>query len=246
MSDPQFRELLSSDESEMMYTGNFELDRRIGGIPIPTLLLVEGGNNSGKSVFIQQLAYGALKGGHRVLYITTENTAISLLNQMESLSFKVKRYFTVGRFNIYTLHVRGISWNEKVSRIYLKVLSSIFRYKDNYTIFIVDSLSYIAVHASEETILEFFTDARNIVDRQRKSLLFTIHQHAIPRELLIRIRSICDANFSLHLKEVRDKIIRFLSIDKLRGATKTINTIIGFEVDPAFGIKVIPFSYAKA
>ncbi len=234
------------EEGEAILTGNYELDRRIGGFPIPTLLMIEGGNNSGKSVIVQQITYGALKGGHRVLYITTENTAISLIHQMESLSYNVKRYFIAGRLCIYTLHAGGISWCESISKVYLKILSSILKFKEGFSIFVIDSLSYIAVHASEEAILEFFTDARNIVDKHKKSILFTLHQHALSDDLIVRIRSICDAVISLYVKEVRDRVLRFLCINKLRGATKATNTIISFEVDPAFGIKVVPFSYAKA
>jgi len=247
MKDEAFNDQeLTIDSQSIIYTGNYELDRRIGGFPIPTLMLIEGDNNSGKSVLIQQITYGALKSGFRVLYITTESTASSLLDQMEALSFRVKQYFLSGRFCIFTLHVKGLSWDEKISKLYLKVLVSIFKYKEGYSIFVVDSLSYIAVHSSEKDILEFFTEVRNVVDKQRKSVLFTLHEHAIPQELMVRIRSICDADIMLKVKEVRDKVLRFIEINKLRGATKAINTVISFEVDPSFGIKVIPFSYAKA
>ena len=241
---------MSGEEAKnrnVIYTGNSELDRRIGGIPIPTLLMIEGDNNSGKSVLIQQITYGALMSGHRVLYITTENTLTSLLSQMEALSFRVKPYFLLGRLAIFTVHVKGISWSEDVARLYLNVLSWIFKRKSGrFSIFVVDSLSYIAVHASERAILEFFTDARNVVDRMGRSIMFTLHEHALPQDLMVRIRSICDATISLHVREVRDKVVRFINISKLRGAAKAMNTIIGFEVDPAFGIKVIPFSYARA
>jgi len=227
-------------------TKNYELDRRIGGIPVPALLLIEGENNSGKSVLIQQFIYGALLNGHNVLYITTENTVDSLIRQMDSLSFKVRKYFLAGKLNIYTLHARGISWSHDIAKMYLNVLSKIFRLKEGYSIFAIDSLSYIAIHSNEKNILEFFTEAKNIVDKEGKSIFFTIHKHAIPKDLMIRIRSICDAHISLTIKEVRDKVIRFINVNKIRGASRSTNIIIGFEVDPAFGVKVIPFSSAKA
>jgi len=104
----------------------------------------------------------------------------------------------------------------------------------------------MAQSPNEKNILEFFTEAKNIVDKEGKSIFFTIHKHAIPQDLMIRIRSICDAHISLTIKEVRDKVIRFINVNKIRGASKSTNIIIGFEVDPAFGVKVIPFSSAKA
>ena len=164
---------------------HFELDRKIGGIPVPTLMLIEGANDSGKSVIAQQIAYGSLVNGYRVRYITTENTVKSLIKQMEALNFKVKEYFISGLFKITTLHVSNISWDENISRKYLKVLYKLIENDSLTDVFIIDSLTYIATHATKEDILEFFSKLRNFVDERSKSVFITLHSHAFDEELLV-------------------------------------------------------------
>ncbi len=234
------------DVGNVIKLNHFELDRRIGGFPMPTLTVIEGMNDTGKSVLVQQVTYGALKGGFRVRYITTENTVRSLIKQMKALTYDVKLYFLAGRLMVTELHVTGISWNQYISKRYLNMLLRLIEIDEKNNIFIIDSLTYIVTHAVEKDILEFFSTLRKIVDENIKSVFITIHPYAFDEELLIRIRSICDGHISLSMKEVGGRMVRFISINKLRGALKPTNTIISFEVDPAFGIKVLPFSQAKA
>ena len=227
-------------------TLNDELDRRIGGIPIPSLTLVEGPNGSGKSVILQQIAWGALNAGLRVRYLTTENTVKSLISQMESLSFKVTPFFIKGVFKVMELHVKSITWDEEVAKRFLTTLLGFVKRDDWSQIFIIDSLTYLLTRAREEDVLEFFSVCRNITDIAGKTFFIAIHPYALNQDMLIRVRSICDGHFMLSIKEMRDKTIRVLEVAKLRGALKSTGVIVSFEVDPAFGIKVLPFSQAKA
>ena len=71
--------LTSYDEEkskdDIICTGHSEIDRRLGGgIPVGSLTLVEGQSDAGKSVLAQQMMWGALNDGHRVILFTTENT----------------------------------------------------------------------------------------------------------------------------------------------------------------------------
>lgn len=227
-------------------TGNYELDRRIGGLPIPTLTLIEGDNDSGKSVLSQQITYGALKDGFRVRYITTENTVRSLISQMESLSYDVSWYFISGALKVTPLQVSGLTWDSVVSKSYLSTTLRFIMNDASSDIIMIDSLTYLVTHAREKDVLEFFSNIRNLVDNEGRAIFFTIHTYAFTQDMLIRIRSICDGHIKLVIKEVRDQTVRFINIAKLRGASKATGNIIGFIVDPAFGIKVLPFSQAKA
>ena len=69
--------------------GNPEMDKKFGGgIPMGSLILIEGASDSGKSVLSQQLTWGTLRAGYRVTVMTTENTVKSLIRQMWSLASK--------------------------------------------------------------------------------------------------------------------------------------------------------------
>jgi flagellar protein FlaH len=165
---------------------------------------------------------------------------------MEALKFHVKDYFLAGRLMITELHVSGLSWNELVSKKYLNMLLKLIELDEKNSIYVIDSLTYIVTHAGERDILEFFSTLRKIVDDRYKGVFITLHPYAFNDDLLIRLRSICDGHISLNVKDVGSRLIRFIVINKLRGAKRSTNAIISFEVDPVFGIKVLPFSQAKA
>ena len=75
---------------------NGELDRKIGALRTPLLYLIEGPNDSGKSIISQQYTYGALNQGFKVLYITTETGTKALINSMEQITLDVKYFFLIG------------------------------------------------------------------------------------------------------------------------------------------------------
>ncbi|MEM3053908.1 MAG: hypothetical protein QXJ47_06095, partial [Candidatus Caldarchaeum sp.] len=112
-------------------------------------------------------------------------------------------------------------------------------------VFFIDSMTYLLTNASTTDILNFFTVLRNIVDEQEKTIFLTIHTHALDTDLFLRLRSISDVHFVLSVKEMGERIVRVLQVMKLKGAEKSGLTI-AFEVDQVFGIRVLPFSQAKA
>lgn len=226
---------------------NAEIDRIIGGIPIPSMNLLEGENDTGKSVFVQHLAWGALSAGYSVRYVTTENTVKGLIEQMESLALPVRPHFIRGQLKITDLHVKGISWDKTVAKNYLLIMLNFIKKRGGADVVIIDSLTYIATHATDEDILNFLSELRNYVDSRKRVVVVTLHPYAFSNDLLIRIRSICDGHIVFSVKTSPNKeIIRGLEVKKLRGAKKAIDNMAFFKVEPNFGIKIMPFSAVKA
>ena len=88
------RALLPSDgpsgRGAIVSTGNSELDSKMGGgIPRGSLTLIEGDSGAGKSVLAQQLLWGSLHDGFKCALFTSENSARSLVKQMQSLNLDV-------------------------------------------------------------------------------------------------------------------------------------------------------------
>ena len=226
---------------------NNELQQKLGDIPLSTLMLIEGSNDTGKSVFAQQLSYGALLSGLKVTYMTTENTVKTLISQMLSLSFDVRQYFLLRLFRIHPLHVENIEWKEDVASRLLEIIVKYLNDKCEADAVIIDSLTYMITYADVEGVLTFFSSLRNICDKKHKTIVLTVHPYAFPQDLLIRVRSICDGHLTLEIKTVGDRIVRILYASKLRGVIGgSGSVIVAFEVDPAFGIKVIPYSQTRA
>ncbi len=228
-------------------TGNEELDNRLGGgIPIPSLLLIEGDHGTGKSVVIQQIVYGALKNGFRVYYVTTESTVREFLLQAKRVSFDMTSYFLKNILKIFPVHVEGARWAKNIAKLLLQVVGEFMvKTMSDWNVFVVDSFSVLAVYAGTSTVLDFLTVAKNVVSQDRVVIL-SVHPGALSEDIMIRARSICDGYVKLRAMEIGGMLIKAMEIIKLRGALGPVDTIIAFDVDPAFGIKILPLSLAKA
>ena len=248
MAEEEFDGEEDEDEdflADVVSSGNYEIDQKMGGgIPMDSLSLFEGQNDSGKSVLVQQIMWGGLNQGRRIAMFTTENTVKSLLKQMMSLSLDVDDFFIIGRLNIFPIHVQGVDWDEGASGNLLEFMLKSMKQCKNEVI-IIDSLTVFVFHSNDNDILNFFTGCKKLCDLG-KTILLTAHGYAFPENLLIRIRSICDAHLHLKIEEAGDQMIKSLEVAKIRGAQKSTGNIVSFDVDPGFGMRIIPISKAKA
>ena len=238
------RDLIGGEDKHIISTGNYELDKRIAdGLPLVSLTLIEGENDTGKSVLTQQIMWGAMKQGLSVDLFTTENTTKSFIKQMESMSLDISEYFAWGYLKVFPLHIVGAEWTKEEMEGTLQRL--IARIKQSPAqVAIIDSLTLFTEYAETETILSFFTSCKSLVDRG-KTILITLHTYAFEEDTLVRIRSICDAHLNMKKALVGDKYVMVLEVVKVRGARKTTGNLVSFEVHPGYGMKVIPMSFAR-
>jgi flagellar protein FlaH len=225
-------------------SGNIELDKKMGGgIPEGSLSLIEGQSDAGKSVLVQQLSWGGLLNGFRVLYYTTENTCRSLLNQMQDLGLDIDDYFLLGKINIYAVPQ---AFNEEQSlQVFQLLRAHIGQLQEKFDVVIVDSLTTFVSHVPDQETLTFFTLCKDFCDLN-KTLIFTMHSYAFSEQMFIRLRSICDAHMRLSVEEVGDQLVKVLEVTKIRGAEKSTGNIISFEVEPNLGMRIVPITKAKA
>jgi flagellar protein FlaH len=235
---------LEGRKKRSITSGNIELDKKMGGgIPEGSLTLIEGQSDAGKSVLVQQLTWGGLREGFRVLIYTTENTSRSLITQMQDLGLDIEDYFLLGKVNIYAVPQ---AFDEEQSLHVFKILRShIAQLHENFDIVIVDSLTTFVSHVPDQETLTFFTLCKEFCDLN-KTLIFTMHSHAFSEQMFIRLRSICDAHMRLRVEEVGDQLVKVLEVAKIRGAEKSTGNIISFEVEPNLGMRIVPITKAKA
>lgn len=239
---------LKEKEKELMEfisSGNLEIDRKLeGGVHAGSLSLLEGANDSGKSIFMQQIIWGALNQDKTVLVLTTEKTSKEVLNQMESLNRGISDYFIIGRSKIFEINAGHVEENPHLSESLLQVLlECIQRCKEE--LILIDSLTIFAVNSSESAVLNFFTECAKLCDRG-KTILISVHGYAFPQAVLYRLRSVCSTCLELRIEQVGDQWIKTMEIQKLRGAKKTTGNLLSFDVDSEFGLKIIPVSKVKA
>lgn len=226
---------------EIISTGHGEIDKRLGGgIPVGSLTLIEGQSDAGKSVLAQQMIWGSLNSKHRVIMFSTENTVRSLNTQMESLGLNILDPLLLGWLKIYPVETSKMG----LSTTFDIIFSGIRRYPD-YKMVVVDSLTPVIAHTSVEEVISYFEGCKKLCD-QGKTIINIAHTYAFDEDVLIRIRSVCDAHFRLRIEEVGDKLVKVLEVAKVRGADKNTGNILSFEVEPGLGMRVMPISRAKA
>lgn len=236
-------DLLGGSDKRVLSTGNPEIDGKLAdGLPLESLTLIEGENDTGKSVITQQIIWGAMKAGLCVDLFSSENTTKSFISQMESMSLDISDYFAWGYFKIFPTHSSGFQWTgEEMQAVLHRVINHIRT--SQAEVIVIDSLTLLT-DAKNSDILSFLTSCKNLVDHG-KTILFTLHTYAFEEDTLVRIRSICDAH--LHMKKalVGDKYVMVMEVVKVRGAHKTTGNVVSFEVHPGYGMKVIPISMAR-
>jgi archaeal flagellar protein FlaH len=238
--------VLASDEDErsqdeIICTGHSEIDKRLGGgIPVGSLTLIEGQSDAGKSVLSQQMMWGALNAHHRVLLFTTENTVKSMQTQMESLGLGILDSLLLGWIKIFQVEASRM----KEQNTFSTIITGIMAYP-TYKLIVVDSLTPVIAHTSVEQIIDYFETCKKLCDGGRTIINIT-HTYAFDEQVLIRIRSACDAHFRLRIEEVGDKLVKVLEVAKVRGADKNTGNIMSFDVDPGVGMRVMPMGRARA
>ena len=243
------------DARKFISTNNRELDNAFGGgIPIPSLVLVEGNNDSGKTVIAQQFLYGAVFGDLDATVLTTENTTRSFLSQMKLLHLDVDRPFMEGRLRVVPIHVKNIVWTEyRLSKL-LSTLTG-FVQQNRSKFFLIDSLTYMFAEASLDDILTFFSRLKKLTEPDspdvtgEKTVIGTLHSnfHGDESEqVLVRIRALCDAHIKLSKDVASGQIVRRIEVAKLKGSQLMTNKVNSFEIHPAFGVRIVPTSEALA
>lgn len=233
-----------NDKSQILSSGNDEIDKKLGeGIPLGSLVLIEGENDTGKSVLCQQLVFGGLHQLHKMAYYSTENTIKSMLMQMESLSLDVSDFYSWGYLRIFPVHLDRVEWSSEEMKGILNMMADHIK-NIREKVIIVDSLTMFTTYSDEDSILGFLTRLKNFCDRGL-TIFITLHQHAFKEDTLVRIRSACDCHLFLRKEQLTDRYVSVMEVAKIRGAKKSTGNIVSFEVQPGFGLKIIPISSAK-
>lgn len=234
--------LTTINEKSSISSGNMELDSKLGGgLPVGSLVLIEGSSGSGKSVLSQQVMYGALLDGFRVSLFTSENTVKSLVSQMESIDLDILDYLLLGKFKAYPMELSHLG-DQATAQV---ILAMKREHERDYDLIVVDSFTAAVVHTTKnQVILSFFEECKRLC-ANGATIMVTLHEHGVPSELITRIRSLCDANLRLHTEQDGQKLVKTLEVAKIKGAASSTGAIVGFDVEPGWGMRVIPISKAR-
>jgi flagellar protein FlaH len=228
------------EKGNVISTGNGELDSKMGGgIPMGSLTLIEGDSGAGKSVLSQQMIRGCLDNGATLTLFSSENTVRSLATQMQSLNLGILDYLLLGRLRVIPIETSRLGGDA------LFLLASAMQNEGREReIILVDSLTSAITDSSEKEVLIFFEGCKRLC-ANGATVVVIVHSHGLTSELLARVRSLCDAHFQLRTEEVGQKLVKTLEVTKVRGAEQHTGNIISFEVEPGWGMRIIPISKVR-
>jgi flagellar protein FlaH len=161
---------------------------------------------------------------------------------MDSLGLGVTDYFLLDRLKIFPVSIAedGAS-SEQAFSMMVEHISS----QESSRVIVIDSLTTLGGQASADEIIGFFSRCKAICD-DGKVIITTVHTEAFGSNVHTQIRSICDAYLILEVRASGNQLVKTIQEAKIRGAQSVTGSIIGFEVEPGFGLKIIPLARAKA
>lgn len=221
---------------------NTELDSRMGGgLPVGSLTLIEGGSGSGKSVLSQQIMWGALQDGFIVSLFSSENGVKSLIPQMKSIDLDIFDFLLMGKFKIYPMELSHLG--EKAVETLVQSMQKEGTMGRN--MIVVDSFTSAIIHTSnQQSILSFFEECKRLCTKGI-TVLVTMHAETMDSDMIGSIRSMCDGHVVLRSAQDGQKLVKTLEVAKIRGASSVTGSIFGFDVEPGWGMRVIPISKAR-
>lgn len=232
------------DFSEFFLTTNDELDRNLGGgIRCGSLGIFVGDMGAGKSVWCQQIAYGALKCRKTLTYITSEMTVKGLVQNMQSLSWnRADYYFINGQFDIIPV----VSQSGKIIRtpdVMFKLIDLISQIESE--VIIIDSLTYFVGKDFDPKQVIFFFELCKRLTIAGKTIIITIPTYftELYDFVELNIMNICDLILRFEVREEDGTAFKACLVLKWL-APEEINQMIVFKVDSAFGIAVSVISAA--
>jgi flagellar protein FlaH len=190
-------------------------------------------------VLSQQILWGALQDGYTVAVFTSENTLNSLISQMDKLDLAVMDFVLLGKCRIYPMELSRLGTDAP------NVLLEAIRKEASRTLIVVDSLTSAVMYTGENAaIVRFFEDCKRLC-ADGVSIMVTLHAQGVDEDLLNPIRSMCDCNLRLRAEQDGQRMVKTLEVAKVRGADSVTGAVVGFDVEPGWGMRVIPISKAR-
>ena len=231
----------SDKTTNVISTGSREIDDKMGGgVPHSSMTLIEGDSGSGKSVLTQQMTWGSLHDGFRLSFFTTENTVKSLVRQMKSLNIDILDYLLLDKLRLFSMEISQSK--AETMDVLLEAIKKEGQ-RGSEMIF-VDALTPLITTSPNEVVLTFFEKCKRLCS-EGMTIVIVVHSHAVDKELLVRLTSLCDAHLRIRTEEVGERLIKAMEVAKVRGASKRTGNIVSFEVEPGFGMRIIPINKAQ-
>jgi len=162
-----------------------------------------------------------------------------MISQMQSIDMDVLDFLLIRRLRIYPMELSRMG---QKAPFYL--LAALKKEIDNDVIVVDSFTSTITEDTNDSDLLSFFEECKRLCAKGT-TIIVTLHANSADGDLLDRVRSLCDAHLNLRSMQDGQRIVKTLEVLKVRGAASVTGSIVGFEVEPGWGMRVIPISKAR-
>ena len=213
-----------------------------GGIPKNSLILVEGKDGSGKSIFVQRIVYGLLKDNTSVTYLSTELNTMGFVEQMASLDYSVTDYILFEK--LLFLPMFPYLGDKNLSKNFVKNLMTSKQIFDKEVI-IFDTFSFLLMQndLDMESNLQLIRFVKKL-NSLGKTIIFCVDTDHIDTKFTTIMRSISDLTFRVEIKTFAGDPVRVVFIDRFKRPGDKTMTALPFKVEPGkgFAIEIASFS----
>lgn len=218
------------------------LNRKMGGgLPIGSIILMEGGYGAGKSSVTQRIAYGLCETGHHVCYGTPELDLMSFLEQMNSLNYDIEEHILTNKFSFFNPtfdqtgenYVKKLLEAEKIWNGNVTIIDAFDQFLRNDQRF--DSL--VKQNKEEDISSDVVSFFRDLI-RADKSIIITMDPSNLSKDALSPFRSVADVYFKLETIDVGGETRRSIDVKRFSGMGKQVGDTIGFSVRADIGIVI--------
>ncbi len=236
-----------SDHYSIGMTGRDRVDNAIGGgLPVGSLVLIEGEDGAGKSALCQRFSYGMAEEEYNVTYVSTELESWEFVEQMNSLSYDVTDHLLEERLLFLHADVdthRPGTQRQLLERftnartlwmadvIYVDTLSAILRNDPNY-----DAMSQ---QGEEDRVIQRLVSFLGQVLMQDRTVVLTVDPTSVTEEALRPLRNAANVYFEIETQTVGQEIRRNVLVRRFQNMKSPVDDSIGFSVEQGRGISIV-------
>jgi flagellar protein FlaH len=214
-----------------------ELERSLGGgIPVSSLVLLEGPDGAGKSIVAQRLAYGLVRGERSVTYISSELNTQGFIEQMSSLDYDIKydmlddKLLFIPMFPYYGQSQLGSEQLQKLIRCKRLFDSDVI---------VFDTLSFLLIsdNISQQDCLSFISFLKQLTTLE-KTVIMCIDPEHLNQKFLTILKSVCDVILDLEMRTFAGSLVRLINVKRFKRSGSDVLNSIPFRVEPGKGLVI--------
>lgn len=217
------------------------LNRKLGGgIPVGSIVLLEGEDGAGKSAFSQRFTYGLCETGNTVCYQTHELDLMGFLEQMASLGYEMEKHLISNR-----LAFLGVSFRQE-NKYVEKLMDAKRMWNGDVTI--LDGFNHLLRNDIEFNELKEKNREKDLsskivsflkqITRSDKTVMLTLDHTDLNEETLSPIRSVADVYLQLETVKVGGELQKTMDVKRFSGMGKQVGDSIGYSVKAGAGIVI--------